>query len=372
MINLPEKITREYLLKFHSEETYITRYTGISPCKKIVKSPFRDDRHPSCSFFRSSSGVIFLCDHSRPEYTCDFVKAAMLRYSCTYKEALRYIAEDYGIVEKAVVTRKEIVQPDTTCEKFDLPKNTFIRIKVGEWKKKHLAYWADYGITEDILKKYRVYKCDAVYINGTVIYSGDKNVFGYFYKNGTTDDGEYIEYWRIYFPGRKKQKFISSWKKDMVQGYNQLPQSGKVLVITKSLKDVMCMKSFGINAIAPNGEGFFIPDIMAENLKTRFKYIIVMYDNDRAGLAGMAKIRRKYPDFTYVWIDKKYGCKDFSDLRKKYGHEKTAELVNEMREHVKKVITQERSRKEYFMMAEKIFKTNSNGNLRDNWGDEGP
>ena len=111
MIALPEKITREKLLEYNSEEAYITRYTGIAPRKKIVRSPFRRDEHPSCSFMRTSSGRILLYDFSRPEYTCDFVKAAMMRYGCTYGEALRYIAQDYGILPTAESRPKIIEMP---------------------------------------------------------------------------------------------------------------------------------------------------------------------------------------------------------------------------------------------------------------------
>lgn len=372
MITLSERITREYLLQFHSEEAYIARYTGIQPCKTSVRSPFRDDRHPSCRFFRSSSGAILLYDFSRPEYTCDFVKAAMIRYSCGYREALRLIAEDYGIVEKSAGRPEAVEAPLFNESKFEFQKTTFIRITVGEYLPKHLEYWARFGITPEILKRFRVYRCEKVFLNGERIYMGEGNVFGYFYKNGKTEDGEYIEYWRIYFPGRKKMKFLSSWNKSMVQGYNQLPESGKVLVITKSLKDVMAMYAFGITAIAPNGEGIFIPDEMVENLKTRFKFIVVMYDNDRAGLKGMAKIRRKYPDFAYVWIDRKYKCKDFSDLREMYGKERTGEFIEMMRERIRSIFKKIHAKKNYYNVARKMLGGMNGSGLSDNWGDEGP
>lgn len=373
MISLKERITREYLLEFHSEEVYITRYTGLQPRKGSFRSPFRKDKSPSCGFFRTSSGVILLKDFSKPEYTCDFVKAAMMRYSCGYGEALRYIAEDFGIIERGSVGRPEVIEmPLYDEKKFDAKKKTFIRIAIGDWLPEHIAYWAKFGITRQILKKFRVYRCAKVFLNDSVIYSGNGNVFGYFYKNETTPEGEYLEYWRIYFPGRKKMKFLSSWTKDMVQGFNQLPDTGKVLVVTKSLKDVMAMYAMGITAIAPNSEGYFLPDIMVENLKLRFKHIIVMYDNDRAGLEGMARIRKKYPDFAYIWIDKKYGCKDFSDVREKYGEERTKELIDEMRIHIRSLFTKIYAKKNYYNVAKMRMSSGNNHELTDNWGDNEP
>lgn len=342
MITLPERITRETLLEHNSEEAYITRYTGMAPRKKPVKSPFREDKHPSCSFMRTSSGRILLYDFSRPEYTCDFIGAAMMRYSCSYREALRLIAEDFGIVPITQQRPPVIEGPLFNESKFDFNKDTFIQISAGKWEQPHLEWWDKYGITADTLNKFRVYRPDTVFLNGNVIYRGDRNVFAYFYKNGKTEEGKDIEYWRIYFPGRKRMKFVSNWKKDMIQGFRQLPESGKVLVITKSLKDVMCLYEIGIPAIAPCSETFFIPKEMLEELKKRFKYIIVFYDNDRAGMAGMAKIRREYPELFYIWIDKKYGCKDFSDLYEKYGKEKTLLLVEKMRRRINGMLAERR------------------------------
>lgn len=379
MIELPKKITREFLLEHNSEEAYIARYTGMRPVKKAVRSPFRKDENPSCSFYRSSSGRIYLYDFARPEFTCDFIGAAMIRYGCNYGMALRLIAEDFGLLPKSQDRPPSVDAIESAVTRFEFERYTKIQITIGYWGEDHLAYWRKYGISREILSKFRVYRCETVYLNDNVIYNGTRNVFGYFYKNGKTEDGEDIEYWRIYFPGRKKMKFLSNWKKSMVQGYRQLPEKGSVLVVTKSLKDVMSMYSFGITAIAPNSEGYFLPEEMVTDLKSRFKFIVVMYDNDRPGLAGMAKIRRKYPEFVYVWIDRKYGCKDFSDLYEKYGREKTAELIEEMREHVKSEFRKKINNKKKVdapkavqPVAQARIKMLPKG-LVDNWGwEDGP
>ena len=46
----------------------------------------------------------------------------------------------------------------------------------------------------------------------------------------------------------------------------------------------MCLYEFGIPAIAPNSENLFISDSVLEQLKSRFKNIIVIYDSDLAGI----------------------------------------------------------------------------------------
>ena len=108
---------------------------------------------------------------------------------------------------------------------------------------------------------------------------------------------------------------------------SQLPEKANLLVITKSMKDCMTLYSLGIAAIAPNSEHLFISKEKLEELQTRFKRIIVLYDNDLAGINGMSKIRKLYPNLIYSWIPRSLGCKDISDLYKTMGPNKTKHLI---------------------------------------------
>lgn len=373
MIDLHEKITRESLLEYNSEAAYISRYTGLQVRRGKFKSPFRKDDNPSCSFYKTSDGVIILKDFAHPEYDCDFVKAAMLRYNCKYGEALRLIAEDFCIIKKRNNSRYVIEESRYTEESLLKGKHTFIRIEKMKFNDGQLEYWKKYGITKEILRMYRIMPCLKVFVNDKIVIDNldGGNVFGYFYKNDETEDGEYIEYWRIYRPATKNKKkwFISNWKKEWLQGYVQLPEKGKLLVVTKSMKDVMCMKVFGISAIAPCSENLFVDDIVMEELKERFKNIIVMYDNDKAGLMNMISIRKKYPEFLYMWIPHEYGCKDFSDLIEKYGVEKVSDMISKVKKFVSDKLYRaycKRNEKRFFSYAMGIGGYGKIGNsLRD-------
>ena len=72
----------------------------------------------------------------------------------------------------------------------------------------------------------------------------------------------------------------------MIQGIHMIPKYGEYLVITKSLKDVMCLYNYNIPSIAPGSETSFISDNQLSRLKQRFKKIIVFYDNDIPGING--------------------------------------------------------------------------------------
>ena len=181
-----------------------------------------------------------------------------------------------------------------------------------------------YGITPKILNKYRVFSCNTIFLNGNPFISSSKGslIFGYY--GGKFED---LEYWRIYFPKRDNYRFLTNWPAKKVQGWEQLPKKGNLWVITKSMKDVMCLKALGVNAIAPNSENLFVTESMLNTLKSRFKYIVVLYDNDLAGIHNMRKIKKSHPELLYFWIPRHYEAKDISDFRKKYGEKETYNFI---------------------------------------------
>lgn len=87
-------------------------------------------------------------------------------------------------------------------------------------------------------------------------------------------------------------------------------------------------------AIAPISENCFVTDSQYQRLKTKFKKIVLFYDSDIAGISSMNKIRKKYPDLFIIFIPKRYRCKDISDFYKKYGSEKTINLINTAKQYI--------------------------------------
>lgn len=90
----------------------------------------------------------------------------------------------------------------------------------------------------------------------------------------------------------------------------------------------MTLYEFGLTAIAPNSENLFVTPSQYEKLKTKFKNILIVYDNDLAGIHGLNKIRKEFSGVKVAFIPRKYGAKDISDFFKKYGKEETQKLIN--------------------------------------------
>lgn len=316
------KITKELILSRFSEEQLMEYYLHLPVKKGLFRSPLRRDKQPTCSFYRNKSGTLIFKDFATGQHLNIFDVVQSI-FRCDYFESLRIIANDFGIVRDNAL-HKNPGKINLNPIKIKDKEISKIQIEVQEFTDSELKWWGKYGISKDILKRFNVYSCKHVFLNDQLFAESQQHcpIFGYY---GKKYQG--LELWRCYFPKRTSFRFITNWPSKKIQGYDQLPKKGKLLVITKSMKDSMCLYSCGITACAPNSENLFISDKVLEDLKSRFKNIVVLYDNDRPGLYNMAKIRREHPELTYVFIPKRYGSKDISDFYKDHGRKETLNLI---------------------------------------------
>ena len=316
------KITKELILSRFSEEQLMEYYLHIPVKKGLFRSPLRRDKQPTCSFYRNKSGTLIFKDFATGQHLNIFDVVQSI-FRCDYFESLRIIANDFGIVRDNTL-HKNPGKINLNPIKIKDKEISKIQIEVQEFTDSELKWWGRYGISKDILKRFDVYSCKHVFLNDQLFAESQQHcpIFGYY---GKKYQG--LELWRCYFPKRTSFRFITNWPSKKIQGYDQLPKKGKLLVITKSMKDSMCLYSCGITACAPNSENLFIPDKVLEDLKNRFENIVVLYDNDRPGLYNMAKIRKEHPELTYVFIPKRYGSKDISDFYKDHGRKETLNLI---------------------------------------------
>ena len=316
------KITKELILSRFSEEQLMEYYLHIPVKKGLFRSPLRRDKQPTCSFYRNKSGTLIFKDFATGQHLNIFDVVQSI-FRCDYFESLRIIANDFGIVRDNAL-HKNPGKINLNPIKIKDKEISKIQIEVQEFTDSELKWWGKYGISKDILKCFNVYSCKHVFLNDQLFAESQQHcpIFGYY---GKKYQG--LELWRCYFPKRTSFRFITNWPSKKIQGYDQLPKKGKLLVITKSMKDSMCLYSCGITACAPNSENLFISDKVLEDLKNRFENIVVLYDNDRPGLYNMAKIRKEHPELTYVFIPKRYGSKDISDFYKDHGRKETLNLI---------------------------------------------
>jgi DNA primase len=98
----------------------------------------------------------------------------------------------------------------------------------------------------------------------------------------------------------------------------------------------MVLYEYGIPAIAPCSENEFLSEVQYKKIKSRFKHIIVNFDNDKAGISSMRKLKKQYPELDFAFLPIHGGDKDISDFRKAHGHRKTLELIEQTKAYYAK------------------------------------
>ena len=322
-LKIEPKITKDYLLERNSQETYMEYYLGIKVKKGLFKSPLRKDNKPTCSFMVAKNGDIVFKDFSGAFFG-NFIDVVKFKFNCDYYKAINIIANDFGYIERKELPKNPT--PKISETKFESTGFSEIQVEIQDFTERDIEYWNQFNVNIDILKKFNVYSCKTVFLNGTIHSFYSERIPSYGYYRGTNSENNQL--WRIYYPTKRIFRFISNWNSNMIQGTQQLPRNGDLLVITKSLKDVMCLYSFGISAIAPCSENLFMEEDMFSTLKNRFKNIVLFYDNDLPGIHNMNKIRKKFR-IDCIWIPRSKKSKDISDFCKLYGVQTTKKFIDD-------------------------------------------
>ena len=323
----PIDLSKEIILGRISEEEIFNFY-GVPVTKGLFCSSLRNDKNPTVSLYRNKSNKLIYHDFGDGTHV-DCFGYVQEKFGVSYYMALQIIANDFGIISRPCM-KKNKPKIEYSGVIFEAVEQARIQIEIRDWEKSDLDWWESYGISIDTLKKYKIYACKTVWLNDNLFYVWNygQKAYGYF---GGIKDG--IEYWRIYFPGKKRYKFVSNWRSSFIQGANVLPQKSDYLLVTKSLKDVAVLHEYGVPAIAPCSENLFITDLQYNKLKNKYKNIYLLYDNDYAGVCAANKIHKKYPDVKILIIPRKYG-KDISDVRRYCGHKKVLELIDEAKKYL--------------------------------------
>lgn len=203
--------------------------------------------------------------------------------------------------------------------------------QIRHWNNIDQKYWVPYHIGSKLLEKYNVHpleyyiltKKDDQDIESSITIKGNF-LYGYFKNDGTL--------YKIYQPKVKDSKFIKV--RDYIQGSEQLTFDKDYLVITSSLKDLMCLNKLKINnleSIAPDSENTMISEHIINNMISKYKSVCVLFDNDEPGIKSAKKYYEKY-NLKYIVLNM---SKDLSDSIKDYGIEKVKlELLSLLKQAV--------------------------------------
>lgn len=312
--------TRELVLSYLTEkeimEHYLQRKVSFN---RLIKDPLRSDARPTAGFYIDFSGRLIFKDFNGSFHgDCFEVVRKRNKNTITYFEAIT------KVYEELILGKELTIIPPEERVKYE-PSKKLLQVRRRKLCSDDLQYWEHFGISEDTLGIYRVTGLDTLWCNGKIIYSSNILDTGYLY-----DFGE--EIYKAYFPFRSEYRFITNASRYVLQGYNQLPRKGNLLIITKSLKDVMSLYELGFSAIAPQAESVLISKEQIVELKSRFKKVISVMDFDLAGIRMMNKLKRIYNIRPYTLTNGRfytidYGAKDISDYIKAFSKEEMLKLI---------------------------------------------
>jgi len=354
-------LTRDYILSKITQEQIFEYYLGIKVQTEVLlitPSVIRSrDSNPTFSFKYSNNGKLRARDWAGYFWgDCFDVVAHILRVSPTDKKSfnliLDKIARDFRLHKYA---DKDYIHTGDTYDSREVikqPKETIIQFQPRNWDKNDAKFWLAGNINSKLLEIGRVYPCYYVWINSDLKYNYNPKdpAYAYYFKQNAI---------KIYFPMRKEYRFLNN--SSYLQGLDLL-FANRFGIVTKSYKDVLVLRSYGIPAVAPSSETVLITKDEWDEMNKYCKYWFSLLDFDRTGIIMTRKLRKAYNtiplffsqykpliksggQFTGQMLAKHYpnftSVKDSYDYRRLFGHESTLKLVEETQIKINEILDKE-------------------------------
>lgn len=290
-------LNRDYLFNKFSQESIFEAY-NVTITNNLFCSNYRKDKHPTCKLKWYGTKLLYFDNATTDFKGVDCIKFVMLIKNLTYQQALKDI---YFTMNNKSLNLPSISKLDVISKTSN---NTTIKLNFKDFSKEDIEYWEQFKIDINLLKQYNVHSVKEVYIknkNGEYFNARKNNELCYCY---LFNDGSC----KIYFPHRKIYRFLTN--SQYIQGLDQL-NNPKFIVWTTSLKDLMCLKLFGIQGLAMPSENC-IPKI-PDNLKHLPQFYLG--DADQRGLRYSLAVKKQLniPILIFPKELYKLGCKDLSD-----------------------------------------------------------
>jgi len=299
---------------------------------KHFLSEFRRDTKPSCCISFINGDYLYHDFGTGESHSA--IGYVMRKFGITYREALELIVIDFKIELNGQIRLHSLLCNNNNSSgsiqlqrekdnKSSERKQTHIRIKTRPWQSQDRHYWFErYTITRATLSNFQVRPISHFWINDKIFYA-DKCAYSYeFYTE------EQIFRRKIYQPLSKTNRFFSNGGK-IVQGEGLLPYSGNLLVITKSLKDIMVLYQMGITSISPTSETSFLPEQYLLKQRKRFDRLVLLLDQDECGRIKSKEFSEKW-NIPYILIPEEVGYKDISDVVYGKGVDFAKKLMKEL------------------------------------------
>jgi hypothetical protein len=271
-------LSRSSVLSHIDDFSLFCHYLGFEPeLGTAFHSPLRIDNNKSFAMFQHGDTIMYR-DFATGDRGGIFKFISRMFGDIPIQEVLEIINTDFALGFNGKV-KKDLVIPKRVPI---IRPRVKVTIRSKPFTKEGLAFWSQFYINEKLLNRYNVTEVEYVFYDGNLTHPGR---LAFAYRIGT-------EY-KIYRPYSIDHKFRNSYPKNYVEGYLQLERKSDTLIITKSLKDVMCLSALGFESVSPKSESTPIQPHILAKLEADYKRIYVLFDNDKAGAMGAMKYSHK-------------------------------------------------------------------------------
>lgn len=288
-------ISKEEILMRVTQEEIFKMILGYLPREhRYVHSPFRQDRLPDC-YFEWYKNTMYFIDWAEPitkRRHRDCFNMVQDHFGVSFYKSLEIVNEhfkldlmaghhddsDYVAQKRKENTKLKQAIKDTKSMPFKA--RMFNSLEDRE-------FWMPYNISRSDLLKDNVfpivwYKVFSKRLGAHVVIR--PNTRSYLV-------GNFGERKKFYTPDKKgKGKWATNCTQNDIWGIEDLPLFGKTLIITKSYKDWRVLKNQGLNVIGFQSEGMMPSWDILRSLIEGFEEVIVLFDNDRAGIEAAKKL----------------------------------------------------------------------------------
>ena len=303
------------LSKITEYDIFVYYCPNFKKLGKKFNSDLREDHSPTVSII-PYNGKLLYKDFGNSDHAFDCFNYVKYKYNCSFIDALRIIDCDFNLKLSSNTAAKQFTMGIMGYrQKTPEFKKSLVIIKKKKrlWNKEDATFWSKYLVSKKTLIMFAVEPISHFWVN-EARFTCKSVSYAFKFKNR----------YKIYSPYEDKNKWLSNTTKSDVQGYDQLPDKGERLIITSSLKDVMCLYAAGYHSIAMQSEMQMPNEKLISELKKRFNTIEILYDNDFNKLDNpgqtMAKKICDLYGFNNVCLPKTFESKDPSDLIYKVGN----------------------------------------------------
>lgn len=323
-----ESISLSDILNKASEFDILSYYLGITKIPIVINSPLRTDNRPSFGIYSANGFNVLYKDFSTGESGNIFNLLSKI-WNKNYHDTLVKIYHDMDSCQNK--SSVKVRNNHNRSSRHSLSDST-LQCKVRDWKSHDIQYWNTFGISLKMLKYCNVHPISHIIIQkneGKYTFPAEKYAYCYVERK---DNKVSL---KIYQPFSKTNKWMNKHDASVWDLWDRLPKNGNDLIITSSRKDAMCIwENTRIPACSLQAESYIPKEKVINELKSRFKNIYVLYDNDynseqNHGRILGNKLATKF-GLIQIEIPSEYESKDSSDLYKNKGKQCLQEVITKL------------------------------------------